>query len=328
MKASLQLSLGQQLTLTPQLQQAIRLLQLSTLDLQQEIQTTLESNPMLEAQEENDEHPGDNHDTVEQDLLNELNDIQWSQLYNTSGRSTNFNEPDYNLDNLHSTTSNLQDHLRWQLNLTPLSEVDYVIALALIDAVNDDGLLSISVEDIFEGLKSDSYDLDMAEIEAVRHRIQLFDPIGCASSNLADCLLIQLNQLEDNGRIIKLCKKIIKDDIEALAQHNYRLLTKKYKINEQGLDEALKTIQSLNPRPGDLIHKGATEYVIPDVSVKKEHGTWQVRLNESMLPRLSINQQYASLVQRANNSSDNQYLKQNLQEARWFLKSIPKSKQR
>lgn len=321
MKPSLQLSIGQHLTLTPQLQQAIRLLQLSTIDLQQEIQLVVESNPMLEATPvEDKEDPRLN--TAEQQNSDEFADFQWSQLYNNLNKRNNFDDNDYNFDNLHCTTTNLQDHLRWQLDLSPMSDIDRVIATTIIDATNDDGFLTMSLNDIHASLNSEDVPLDIEEIEAVRHRIQLFDPVGCASSSLSETLLVQLEQLPIDTEFLNIAKKIIVEDIDLLGQHNYRQLMKKHQINEKMVDEILQIIHRLNPKPGNLIHQDITEYIIPDLIVKKLDNQWKVQLNQSVLPQLSINSQYAALIQRADNSVDNQYLKNNLQEARWFLKSI------
>lgn len=318
MKQSLQLSIGQHLTLTPQLQQAIKLLQLSTLDLQQEIQQIVESNPMLECtpNEEKEESTDVNqhHD--------EFADFQWSQLYTNSNKRNSFEENDYNFDNLHCTTTNLQDHLHWQLDLSPMSDIDRVIATSIIDAINDDGFLTVSLTELHSSLTSDELPVDLDEIEAVRHRLQLFDPIGCASTHLAETLLVQLEQLPLTSVHQAIIKKILLEDIELLGQHNYRQIIKNHQISEQTIKEILTIIQSLNPKPGNLIHQNITEYIIPDLSVKKINNQWCVQLNQNALPQLSINNQYASLIQRADNSADNQFLKNNLQEARWFLKSI------
>lgn len=320
MKQSLQLSIGQHLTLTPQLQQAIRLLQLSTIDLQQEIQLLVESNPMLEATPvEDKEEP---HVMAQNQDNEEFSDFQWSQLYNHSNKGSRFEDSDYNFDNLHYTTTNLQDHLRWQLNLSPMSDVDRIIATALIDATNEDGFLTIPITDLQTSLSSDTLPLDLDEIEAVRHRLQHFDPVGCASLNLAETLIIQLEQLHLEQEPLTIAKKILLEDIELLGQHNYRQLMKKHQVNEKNLNEILQIIHRLNPKPGNLIHQSITEYIIPDLLVKKINNEWKVQLNNKTLPHLSINNQYASLIQRADNSADNQYLKNSLQEARWFLKSI------
>ncbi|MGL5743006.1 MAG: RNA polymerase factor sigma-54 [Legionella sp.] len=321
MKPSLQLNISQHLTLTPQLQQAIRLLQLSTIDLQQEIQMVVESNPMLEATPNEDKEEAVTNETPLQNT-DELNDFQWSELYQNSSKRDSFENNDYNFDNLHCTTTNLQDHLRWQLELSPMSDIDRAIATAIIDATNSDGFLTMTLADLHTSLTSDAHTLDFDEIEAVRHRLQLFDPVGCASINLAETLLVQLEQLPTDTPHLALTKKIITDDIELLGQRNYKQLMKNHQVSEKTINELLKIIQGLNPKPGNLIHEEITEYIIPDLTVKKINNKWKVHLNHSVLPTLSINSHYVSLIQRADNSADNLFLKNNLQEARWFLKSI------
>lgn len=312
MKQSLQISIGQHLTLTPQLQQAIKLLQLSTIDLQQEIQLQIETNPMLEsATQENKEDNTPDH---------ELGEYQWSQQY--TRKQNRFENDDYNFDNLHCTTMNLQDHLRWQLDLSPMSDIDRVIATTLIDATNDDGFLTTPLSDLLASLNSEEYPLDGDEIEAVRHRLQLFEPVGCVSINLAETLLVQLEQLSLESKYLGIAKKIIHEDLDLLGHHNYRQLMKNHHINEKTVEKVLLIIQALNPKPGSIIHQSITEYIIPDLTVKKINNQWVVHLNQNVLPQLSINNQYAALIQRADNSADNQFLKNNLQEARWFLKSI------
>jgi RNA polymerase sigma-54 factor len=323
MKPSLQLSISQNLTLTPQLQQAIRLLQLSTIDLQQEIQLIIESNPMLEAtssSEEREDAPREAE--TETDFNNELVEFQWSELYQNLNKDQQLDEPEYNFDNLYCSTTNLQDHLKWQLALSSMSDVDRAIAIALIDAINNDGFLSVPLTELHASLASKEHPLDMEEIEAVRHRLQLFDPVGCASINLAETLLVQLEQLPLDTTYLELTKKIINEDIDLLGQHNYKQLMKNHHISEPTIGEILRIIQNLNPKPGNLIHQDITEYIIPDLTVKKVNNEWTVFLNQNILPRLRINHKYASLIQRADNSPDNQFLKNNLQEARWFLKSI------
>jgi len=319
MKQSLQLNIGQHLTLTPQLQQAIRLLLLSTIDLQQEIQAIVESNPLLESTpvEEKDDHGSE----VTRQHTDEFSDFQWSQLYQ-NGKNTNFDEGEYNFDNLHCTTMNLLDHLSWQLGLSQMSDVDRVIATSIIDAINEDGFLSMSPTELHASLNSEDFPIDLDEVEAVRHKIQLFDPVGCASVNLAETLIVQVSQLDLESDRLALIKKIISEDIGLLGQHNYKQLMKNHQISEKAIDELLQIIQRLHPKPGNIINQAIAEYIIPDITVKKINNEWKIYLNQGVLPHLSINNQYAALIQRADNSIDNQFLKNNLQEARWFLKSI------
>lgn len=321
MKASLQLKMGQQLQLTPQLKQAIRLLQLSSFDLQQEIQEVLSSNPMLEAEEQTPEQP-DSPEIIEARNTLEDQELQWSMLdYNTSYNS-NFDQPDYNIDNIKASTDSLQNHLAWQLGLTSMSDQDRAIATMILDAINEDGQLSLSLNDLQQALKQEGYTLEKAEIEAVRHLIQHFDPVGCAFYTLADCLLAQLDQLQDNYPHLELTRQIVASDLEALAQHQYPYLLKKYLMDDKVLESIIHTIQALHPKPGYLINQSMPDYVIPDVIIKKVGAEWQISLNQSVLPKISINEGYANLINRSNSALDSQFLKHNLQEAKWFLRSI------
>lgn len=318
MKPSLQLNVTQQLKLTPQMQQAIRLLQLSTTDLRQEIQQQLESNPMLEATPITEEDILASGEHFEHE--NEF-DYQWASLYSNE-KQKSFNENDYIYETLHCTTTNLQDHLRWQLNLTPMSDVDRGIAATIIDAIDDRGFLSLTIQDIHASLTQNKHPLDIKEVEAVLHRIQRFDPVGCAVSSLSETLSIQVEQLPQGTPHLELIHELIANDLEKLGRHENQQLLKKYKIDDTTLNEALQSIQSLNPNPGSVINRDDTEYVVPDLTVKKKGGQWEISLNQSLLPCLHINTYYASFIKRANNSKDNLFLKTNLQEARWLLKSL------
>ncbi|MFW6093406.1 MAG: RNA polymerase factor sigma-54 [Pseudomonadota bacterium] len=362
MKQTLSLKLGQQLTMTPQLQQAIRLLQLSSLDLQQEIQTALESNPMLEIDEEveeyteeeiaasereqsgkeNDEVPetaadaGDDagDDASERDLAewddpipDDLPvDTQWDDIYQggstVSGPAA---EDDWDLDSRNSTAESLQDHLRWQLNLTPMSDLDRTIALCIIDAIDSDGMLMADVEEIAESLgpfDDDSPPVEADEVVAVLKCIQQFDPTGVGARSLAECLLLQLQQFPEDTPRIGQARELVRNHLELLANRDFAALKRRLRISENDLAEVIGLIQSLNPRPGSSIASESPEYVVPDVLVTRRNGRWSVELNTEATPRLRINDTYASLVKRADNSSDNTYLRDHLQEARWFLKSL------
>ncbi|MBN9229817.1 MAG: RNA polymerase factor sigma-54 [Legionella sp. 40-6] len=320
MKTSLQLGLGQHLTITPQLQQAIRLLQLSTADLQQEIQQLVESNPMLEAtpHEENDEL----RVNLGSEPPDEIDDFRWSEIYQLSTRS-NYNEPpDNNFDNFSISNSGLRNYLQKQLEVSSISDIQWVIATALIDATNEDGFLTLPLHELHASLNSKEYPLTLTDIESVRERLNSFDPVGCVTLNLTETLLVQLKNKPETLPGLTIAKQIIGQNIELLAQHNYKQLMKIHRINDEELKEVLCLIHSLNPKPGNLIQTADTQYLIPDLTVKKVHHGWKVILNNAVLPNLSINHHYASLIQRADNSADNQFLKNNLQEARWFLKSL------
>lgn len=332
MKQSLQLRLSQQLTMTPQLQQAIRLLQLSTLELQQEIQLALESNPLLEQtdlheeidsqQEQNSEQLDTSEALQQTDIPEDLPlDATWDEIYSAGTPSGTSN--DYGSDEppifQGETIQTLQDHLVWQMNLTPFSDIDRAIATSIIDAVDNAGYLTVSIEEILAGLGQDGIDLD--EVEAVLKRVQRFDPIGVASRDLRECLLVQLSQLDPQMPYLSEARQIVDQHLALLGSHDFRTLLKLSRIKEESMKEAMLLIQRLDPRPGQSIHAEDSEYIIPDVLVRKVQGQWAVELNTESIPRLQINQHYASMT-NTHNASDNQYIRTNLQDAKWLIKSL------
>ncbi|EPE4915931.1 RNA polymerase factor sigma-54 [Escherichia coli] len=333
MKQGLQLRLSQQLAMTPQLQQAIRLLQLSTLELQQELQQALESNPLLEqidtheeidTRETQDSETLDTADALEQkEMPEELPlDASWDTIY-TAGTPSG-TSGDYIDDELPvyqgKTTQTLQDYLMWQVELTPFSDTDRAIATSIVDAVDDTGYLTVPLEDILESMGDEEIDID--EVEAVLKRIQRFDPVGVAAKDLRDCLLIQLSQFDKTTPWLEEARLIISDHLDLLANHDFRTLMRVTRLKEDVLKEAVNLIQSLDPRPGQSIQTGEPEYVIPDVLVRKHNGHWTVELNSDSIPRLQINQHYASMCNNARNDGDSQFIRSNLQDAKWLIKSL------
>lgn len=333
MKQALQLRLSQQLAMTPQLQQAIRLLQLSTLELQQELQQALESNPLLEqidtheeidTRETQDSETLDTADALEQkEMPEELPlDASWDTIY-TAGTPSG-TSGDYIDDELPvyqgETTQTLQDYLMWQVELTPFSDTDRAIATSIVDAVDDTGYLTVPLEDILESMGDEEIDID--EVEAVLKRIQRFDPVGVAAKDLRDCLLIQLSQFDKTTPWLEEARLIISDHLDLLANHDFRTLMRVTRLKEDVLKEAVNLIQSLDPRPGQSIQTGEPEYVIPDVLVRKHNGHWTVELNSDSIPRLQINQHYASMCNNARNDDDSQFIRSNLQDAKWLIKSL------
>ena len=333
MKQGLQLRLSQQLAMTPQLQQAIRLLQLSTLELQQELQQALESNPLLEqidtheeidTRETQDSETLDTADALEQkEMPEELPlDASWDTIY-TAGTPSG-TSGDYIDDELPvyqgETTQTLQDYLMWQVELTPFSDTDRAIATSIVDAVDDTGYLTVPLEDILESMGDEEIDID--EVEAVLKRIQRFDPVGVAAKDLRDCLLIQLSQFDKTTPWLEEARLIISDHLDLLANHDFRTLMRVTRLKEDVLKEAVNLIQSLDPRPGQSIQTGEPEYVIPDVLVRKHNGHWTVELNSDSIPRLQINQHYASMCNTARNDGDSQFIRSNLQDAKWLIKSL------
>ncbi len=349
MKPSLQLRVGQSLSMTPQLQQAIRLLQLSSLELQAEIQEVMETNPLLEVEEEfefNDKAETDK--TEEQEIAAETPDIsqlehadipdelptdsQWEDTFEQptapATPSSQMATSGIERDNEDSSSDSLQEHLLWQLRLTPFSDTERAIALIIIDSIEDDGYLKISLEDIQQSLdvgleEGDPDNIELDEIEAVLHRIQHFDPVGVAARDLRECLLIQLKQYESNDlENIELLTTLIDHHLDTLAKRDYAQIKRTLKISDVQLTELVRTIQLLNPRPGSQIQVENTEYIVPDVYTQKINGKWHLSLNPDNAPRLQVAEHYAQMIKRADNSADNVYLKNNLQEARWFLKSL------
>ncbi|EPC0691602.1 RNA polymerase factor sigma-54 [Escherichia coli] len=333
MKQGLQLRLSQQLAMTPQLQQAIRLLQLSTLELQQELQQALESNPLLEqidtheeidTRETQDSETLDTADALEQkEMPEELPlDASWDTIY-TAGTPSG-TSGDYIDDELPvyqgETTQTLQDYLMWQVELTPFSDTDRAIATSIVDAVDETGYLTVPLEDILESIGDEEIDID--EVEAVLKRIQRFDPVGVAAKDLRDCLLIQLSQFDKTTPWQEEARLIISDHLDLLANHDFRTLMRVTRLKEDVLKEAVNLIQSLDPRPGQSIQTGEPEYVIPDVLVRKHNGHWTVELNSDSIPRLQINQHYASMCNNARNDGDSQFIRSNLQDAKWLIKSL------
>jgi len=351
MKASLQLRIGQSLTMTPQLQQAIRLLQLSSLELEAEVQDALESNMMLEVDEgeaaqntpeENatkneaaklettlseqsdqpDQTPQMNQETIPDELPVDSN---WDDVYDNVPSFTKTAGGDNNYDgfeNQDSSEKTLRGHIEWQLNLTPTSDADKVIAMTIVDSLDDDGYLTESLEDILATIGNDLEDIGVEEIEAVLRMIQSMDPVGVGSRDIQECLSLQLNQCDPETYRLEEAKKLVSHFLDLLAGHDYNQLMRKMKLDKAELTEVVALIQSMNPRPGNQVSDARTEYVIPDVYVKKVKGVWKVDLNTDSIPSLKINSVYASMIRRADNSEDNTSLKNHLQEARWFIKSI------
>ncbi|BAO43379.1 RNA polymerase factor sigma-54 [Thiolapillus brandeum] len=340
MKPSIQLRLGQNLTMTPQLQQAIRLLQLSTLELKQEIQEALESNLMLEIEEDgqaglsqettpdtNDNSPDSpaeplgvegSQDTIPEELPVDAN---WEDQYDIPVTRTQQGSSEESADFLarESHAETLQDYLHWQLNLTPFSPQDRGIAMAIIDGIAPDGYLKVPLEDILIDMQDE--EIGMEEVLTVLHRVQHFDPPGIAARDPRECLLLQLEQLPDQP-LKPQAEKLLRDHFELVTGNNEAHIRKQLRINSEEVRQVFRLIRSLNPYPGSSISPPDTRYVEPDVFVQKKNGRWLVSLNPDTMPRLRVNPEYAGLVKRADNSSDNVTLKDHLQEARWFLKSL------
>ncbi len=348
MKTSLGLRLGQSLTMTPALQQAIKLLQLSSLDLQQEIQQVLESNVMLELDGEGptELEPGSESaeaqdaaaasSTVEVAAVEVSSDVEipqempvdadWGDVYDSAGTgsATSKNGDDDDLQdylqaNLHGQTS-LRDHLNWQAGLAPFTPTETEIAAHLIDAINDDGYLE-NWEDIAQRLQ-EALDVSYDQVDTVLKTVQEFDPNGVAARDLAECLRLQLLQFPAREPGIQAALTLVDHHIGLLARKDMALIAKGSGLPQPQVELALALIQSLQPHPGRPFQAHESDYVAPDVFVTKKEGRWRVSLNPEHAPRLRINGFYQSMIRRADSSRDQLTLKSHLQEARYFINSL------
>ena len=363
MKQSLSLRLGQQLSMTPQLQQAIRLMQLSALELKAEIQQAIESNPMLDLPEDDegyavaeDDEPAEITDAENEDIGGEAVDddgdldtadvdsgldepvdapetmeeipedlpvdVSWDDVYQpTTATRVSAADGDDGFEERNGATETLQDHLLWQLELTRLSDRDRLAAMTIIGNIDDDGMLSATVEELVEDMDS-ALDYGTDEMQAVVKLVQSFEPPGVGARDLPECLRLQLEQLAEDTpwRTEAIC--LVRDHFPLLASRDFVTLARRARLDEGQLVEVMTLIRSLNPRPGAGIGDRGIEYVEPDVLVTKRNGRWTVELNQDAAPRIRINEGYAGLIRRADPSPENQYLKNNLQDAKWFLKNL------
>lgn len=319
--------------MTPQLQQAIRLLQLSTMELNVEVQEALESNLMLELDDDDAESESGAADRNGHDLeaVEQPNDIPadlpvdsvWEDIYDSLPAYSGSYDPEFaDSEVQRSEAETLHDHLYWQLSMLRTSETDFAIGAAIIDSVDDDGYLRISLEELQESLAAQKLEAGLDEIEMVMHRIQNFDPVGVAARNLKECLNRQLLQLSEKQRWRGEALLLVEHHLDLLASRDFAQLKRALKLDEASLRDVIYLIQSLNPRPGSQIQPAPAEYVIPDVFVRKQKGAWRVELNSDAFPRLRVNSQYAGLVRGTANGADKDCLKSHLQEARWFIKSL------
>ncbi|MES1926086.1 RNA polymerase factor sigma-54 [Salinisphaera sp. T31B1] len=340
MKQSLNLNLSQSLTMTPALQQAIRMLQLSTLDLKTEIQEALESNVMLEADDGHGEvETADKREAslerstaetaagTDSEIPENLPvDADWNDIYSGSAApapapsSEDDDYWDYRQANL-TSTPDLHAHLSWQADMHPFNSAEREIAAHLIDAINEHGLLD-DWPDLETRLAAE-YDTDAAHIQTVLGAIQQFDPPGVAARGLAECLGIQLRQMPSDtpGRTLAL-RIVDKEALECLTSRDRTALARRLDVTPETLDNAIALIQTLQPHPGEAFSDHESNYVVPEVFVTRQASRWQVSLNAEIAPRLRINSQYLALIKRADKSADQTTLKSHLQEARFFLNSL------
>jgi RNA polymerase sigma-54 factor len=339
MKPSLQLRIGQQLTMTPQLQQAIRLLQLPSLDLQAHVRETLETNVMLEGDEETLEvpvelarereiapveekyaeldgnaPPSDQRDEPEVEVADEVweansagsSDVPWS---GDDDRSSDFSDQ-------HGQT--LKEQLIEQLELAKLSAVDAAIARVITDAVNDDGYLKDSLEDIRLSLLPE-IEASAADVERVLKVVQSLEPAGVGARNLGECIALQLRQLDPATPARDVAIRVALEHLDLVAAQQLVLLRRQLRCSEGDLEMALALVRSCHPRPGAAVNPSQAEYVIPDVFVRRTENGWTVEINQATVPKVRVNQNYANLISR---SPDHAMLRTQLQEARWLMRSL------
>jgi len=329
LKPSLQLKLGQQLTMTPQLQQAIRLLQLPALELQAHIRELLETNVMLEPMEEA-ESTGTFETLVtaaEQAKLPERRtesaveviEDGWGE-HGAGPADTHWSNDDDERpqDYADSAGQSLQDHLLWQLELARLGPRELAIARAIVDAVSDDGYLTESLEEIAQTLRPE-VESAAEEVAGVLERVQALDPPGVGARSVGECIELQLRQLDPATPGLGCALEIARHHLGLVADREFSLLRRELRATEEELAAALALVRSCHPRPGATVSAGKAEYVVPDVFVRRtEHG-WGVEINPATLPRVRLNHGYASLIGR---NSSHASMRAQLQEARWLLKSL------
>ena len=329
LKPSLQLKLGQQLTMTPQLQQAIRLLQLPALELQAHIRELLETNVMLEPADEPEsagplesaetseprepaqaaETPADGIEVIEGD---------WGTQSGGGDSSWGADDDDRQQDFADVSGQSLQEYLLWQLEVATLEPRELAIARAIVDAISDDGYLTEPLEEIAGTLKPD-VQCDVSEVETVLKGVQALDPAGVGARSIGECIELQLRQLDPATPGLGTAIEIARHHLERLAGRELVALRRELRASDEELACALALVRSCHPRPGATVSNGSPEYVVPDVFVRRTDHGWAVEINSATLPRVRLNHSYASLLGR---NSSHASLRSQLQEARWLLKSL------
>lgn len=325
LKPSLQLKLSQQLTMTPQLQQAIRLLQLPVIDLTAQIQEALEENVMLEV-EELPEAPQIESESATAEPAQDSPEVEaisaeesWHDVP-ARGQDSSWNGSDSRsmADFADESRESLHEHLLWQLELERFSPREMLIGEAIIDAINDDGYLTVSLDEIRDIVDTGDA-VSEEEAERTLRKIQRFDPAGIAARSLSECIDLQLRQLEGATPGLGLARTLAAEHLDLVAENDHGRLQRELQVSEDELTEALALIRGCHPRPGQAIATARTEYVVPDVFVRKVDGRWIVEVSSSGIPRLSVNQRYAEMLR---GGSGHAALKAQLQEARWLVRSL------
>ena len=328
LKASLQLRLGQSLTMTPQLQQAIRLLQLPTIELQAHIREALETNVMLEAEEESETgsfeplattEMGSESGGTESAVNVEVIDDGWNdQSVGPAENPWSPGDDERQQDIADVDGLSLREHLLWQLELPKLTSRERAIGRAIIDAINDDGYLGDPLQEIAATLRPE-IEASHEEIADVLTIVQAFDPSGVGARTVSECLLLQLNLLDPATAGLATARTLALNHLEQVASRELNVLRRELAASEEELVQALALVRACHPHPGSVINTAAAEYVVPDVFVRRTARGWSVEINPATLPRVRVNQGYAQLLGRG---TEHATMRTQLQEARWLLKSL------
>lgn len=337
LKPSLQLRIGQQLTMTPQLQQAIRLLQLPSLELQAHVREALENNVMLEAEDEQQEPvdepleeapPAEQFAELDAHAASseapeapevEVADESWGEpASGAGGESTWSGDDDRSSDFSDQHGQTLQEQLVEQLELARLSPTDLAIARVIADAINDDGYLLDDLEEIRASLRPE-IEATPADVERALAAVQSLEPAGVGARSLGECIALQLRLLHADTLARDIAIRVALEHLDLLASQQLALLRRQLRCSESDLEMALALVRSCHPRPGSAVNPAQAEYIVPDVFVRRtEHG-WIVEINQATVPRVRVNQSYAGLISRA---PDHAMLRTQLQEARWLMRSL------
>jgi RNA polymerase sigma-54 factor len=317
LKPSLQLKLGQSLTMTPQLQQAIRLLQLPILDLNAQIQEALEENIMLEMEDLPDVPRTSADSTAEVETIKA--DELWQTRAAERTQDSGWNGEGRPITEFADESGeSLHEHLYWQLEIENFSAREALIGEALVDSINDDGYLTDDVAEIITSLHEQP-PVTVEEAEKALLKLQRLDPVGVGARSLSECVIRQIEQLESTTPGYQLALDIAAGHLDLVAARDYGELRRGLRTSEENLHEALALVRGCNPKPGLAISPAAAQYVIPDVFIRKVDNRWQVEISPTGVPRLSVNQQYAKLLR---GSGEHAVLKTQLQEARWLIRSL------
>ncbi len=333
LKPSLQLKLSQQLTMTPQLQQAIRLLQLPVMELQTQIQTALDENVMLEVEES--ETPAEDGQAAESassesDDPEDFSDAEpevavaaeadWEDTQKTGpSEAPKSADPRTTVEYADRSEETLREHLLWQLELTNLDARTTAIGQAIVDAINDDGYLTDDLETIRATLAPDVL-VSIEDVEQVLVKlVQQFDPAGVGARSVSECVQLQLGQLAVDTPGLELARRIAAEHLQLVAEHQYAVLKRLLRASDGDIEAAIALVRACQPRPGANVFTAPPEYVVPDVFVRRHEGQWVVELNNSMSPQLRVNQLYAGSLGRG---EEYDALKAQLQEARWLIRSL------